>query len=130
MALVDSFSKPKIQAKFIDISDTTLEPLEIMAIALFSSSLAKSGTITALISDPYHPHKDKNGIVELAELELVRQLNLMDNTRAEREFAYREALTAVQDAKFRARLKRDAPLITSQTVFGKPQTTHPSAEPK
>lgn len=89
-----------------------------------------NGSITALIRDPYHPHKDENGMVELTETELVRQLNLMDNTRVDRESAYRTALKAVQDAKFLANLKRDTPLITSKTTFGKPKTLNPHAQPK
>ena len=137
MALTESFSNhgqgvsvSSGQARFIrlEIDDPT-SLTNLLSKIILSPSIG-NGSVAAVIFDPFHPHRDENGHVDLSETELVRQLNLMDQTRSAREPAYRQALEAVQREKYRLGLTRDTPLITAETKFGKAATNTPEATPK
>lgn len=104
------------RVQFVGVNHETPDML-VQAAAMIVGFGAGNGTVSAMIYDPSHPHRDSGGIVQLSEEAIVRQLKIMDNSRSAREPAYREALIAVQDAKFYYGIKRDTPLVTEATTF-------------
>lgn len=137
MALAESFpnhghgaSLSSVQARFIRLETDDPNSFTNLLSKIILSSFLGNGSVDAVVYDPQHPHRDAEGHVTLSETELVRQLNLMDQTRSAREPAYRKALEAVQREKYRLGINRDTALITAETKFGNVATSAPEATPK